>query len=600
MAKQLNVNLTFTADTSKAKAQLQDLQNQLSHVINLPGSSFAGGITSDIQKATQAAAELKVHLESATNVKTGTLDFAKLNQSIKNSGSSLSEYAARIQSIGPEGQKAFAMLAQSVASAEVPIRRSNALLSELWITMKNTIRWQLTSSVLHGFMGAVQSAVGYAKDLDRSLNNIRIVTGQSAEQMAVFAERANKAAKALSTTTTEYTNASLIYYQQGLSDEDVQARTDITIKMAQASGQSAEIVSDQLTALWNNFYDGSQSLEHFADVLTKLGAETASSSDEISAGLEKFAAIGDMIGLSYDNAAAALATVTAQTRQSADVVGTAFKTIFARIQGLSLGETLDDGTNLNKYSEALQKVGISIFEQNGELKDMDNILNEMGAKWETLNKDQQVALAQTVAGVRQYNQLVALMDNFDFYEKNLESAKNADGSLQKQADIYAESWEAASDRVRASLESIYSTLVNDDAFITVLDNIANIISGIDKIIDSAGGLKGVLAGLGIIFTNVFRKQITQSITDASYSLKSWTEKGRESIRQEKSQEIDKILALQGQAAKNSPEDIRNKVIKEQLLSQQELINNEIKVLDSKLKSIKTDNILSIMGFYKNN
>lgn len=31
-----------------------------------------------------------------------------------------------------------------------------------------------------------------------------------------------------------------------------------------------------------------------------------------------------------------------------------------------------------------------------------------------------------------------------------------------------------------------------------------------------------------------------------------------------------------------------------------LINNEIRVLDSKLKSIKTDNILSIMGFYKNN
>jgi hypothetical protein len=50
--------------------------------------------------------------------------------------------------------------------------------------------------------------------------------------MAAFADRANKAAKALSTTTTEYTNASLIYYQQGLSDAEVQARTDITIKMA--------------------------------------------------------------------------------------------------------------------------------------------------------------------------------------------------------------------------------------------------------------------------------------------------------------------------------------------------------------------------------
>jgi TP901 family phage tail tape measure protein len=132
--------------------------------------------------------------------------------------------------------------------------------------------------------------------------------------------------------------------------------------MANVSRQSAEEVSDQMTAIWNNFYNGSQSLEHYADAMTKLGADTASSSDEIAQGLEKFAAIGDMIGLSFDNAAAALATVTATTRQSADVVGTAFKTIFARIQGLSLGETLEDGTNLNKYSEALQKVGISIFE----------------------------------------------------------------------------------------------------------------------------------------------------------------------------------------------------------------------------------------------
>jgi hypothetical protein len=36
--------------------------------------------------------------------------------------------------------------------------------------------------------------------------------------MAEFAIEANKAAKALSATTTEYTNASLIYFQQGLSD----------------------------------------------------------------------------------------------------------------------------------------------------------------------------------------------------------------------------------------------------------------------------------------------------------------------------------------------------------------------------------------------
>jgi TP901 family phage tail tape measure protein len=69
------------------------------------------------------------------------------------------------------------------------------------------------------------------------------------------------------------------------------------------------------------------------------------------------------------------------------VVGTAFKTLFARIQDLELGKTLDDGTTLGTYSQALEKVGINIKDSNGNLKDMDDILDSMGAKWETLRKD---------------------------------------------------------------------------------------------------------------------------------------------------------------------------------------------------------------------
>jgi len=163
----------------------------------------------------------------------------------------------------------------------------------------------------------------------------------------------------------------------------------VTAKMANVTGQSADVVSNQLTVIWNNFNkEGDVAYEHYADVLTKLGAATASSTDEIAGGLEKFAGIADTIGLSYEYAASALATITATSRESEEVVGTALKTIFARIQGLKQGDTLEDGTTLNKYSEALQKVGISIFDQTGELKNMDSILEEMAAKWVTLNKDQ--------------------------------------------------------------------------------------------------------------------------------------------------------------------------------------------------------------------
>lgn len=135
--------------------------------------------------------------------------------------------------------------------------------------------------------------------------------------------------------------------------------------MANVTGDTAKTVSDQLTAIWNNFADGSKPLERYIDIITALGAATASSTTEIAEGLEKFAAIADTVGLSYEYATSALATVVARTRQSADIVGTSFKTLFARIQDLELGNTLDDGTTLGQYSQALATIGINIKDSNG-------------------------------------------------------------------------------------------------------------------------------------------------------------------------------------------------------------------------------------------
>lgn len=394
-----NVNLTFTADTKAAKAQLQSLKANLQSLSTGANLDVNADIMSKkLNEASQAARELKAHLDAATNVQTGNLDFTKLNKSLKDSNMTLVDYGKHLKALGVDGQRAFVSLTRAVMNAEVPLRKTSDLVDKMLVTFGNNLRWMASSSVLNGITQSLSSAYSYAQNLNKSLNDIRIVTGYNADQMADFAVQANKAAKALNTSTTSYTRASLIYYQQGLSEREVQERTDVTVKLANVTSQSAETISEQLTSVWNNFYDGSKSLEYYADVMTKLGAATASSSDEIAEGLNKFAAVADTVGLSYEYAASALATVTATTRESADIVGNSFKTLFSRIQGLNLGETQDDGTTLNKYSQALASVGVNIKDTSGNLKDMDAILDDLGAKWATLSKNQQVALAQTVGG----------------------------------------------------------------------------------------------------------------------------------------------------------------------------------------------------------
>lgn len=508
--QQYNVDLNFKANVKEAEGNIRKLQQSLASIANMRAPAGLQ-LNTDMQKAVSSAKELQYHMANAFNTKTGNLDLSKLNSSLKASGQSLSSLTNGLLKAGLQGEEAFMNLQRSITTSNIQLTQTRGLVNELWVTLKNTAKWQLSSSVLHGFMGAIQSAYGYAQDLNESLNNIRIVTGQNTDQMAKFAEQANKAAKSLSTTTTAYTDAALIYYQQGLDDKAVQDRTNITIKMANVSRQSAEEVSDQMTAVWNNFYNGSKSLEYYADVMTALGAATASSSSEIAEGLNKFAAVGETVGLSYDYAASALATVTATTRQSADVVGNAFKTLFARIQDLDLGKTLEDGTTLGQYSQALDAVGINIKNANGEIKAMDTILDEMGAKWGSLAQDQQVALAQSVAGVRQYTQLIALMDNWDFFQKNLGVAQSSQGILSEQAEIYAESWEAAQKRVKASQEALFDQLLDDKFFINLNNSFADFTEGLTDVISGMGGLKNIFLLTSAIALNKFGPSIANGI-----------------------------------------------------------------------------------------
>lgn len=545
-ARTVRVNLDFTATTSQAEAALSRLNTNLRNISSQTNLDTGGlRLPEQLNTASVAAIKLRENLQNAINVDTGRLDLSKFNHEMEKSGMSLKQYRDALVSLGPTGQAAFMDLSKAILASETPLKQTNVLVDKLWDSLKRTAGWQLSSTAIHRLIGTIQTAYNYAQDLNKSLNNIRIVTGYSSDRMAEFAKNANKAAKQLSATTLDYTNASLIYYQQGLDDKAVQERTDVTVKMANVTGTAAQTVSDQLTAVWENFMkDGEHTAEWYADVMTALGAATASSTDEIAEGLEKFAAVADTVGLSYEYATAALTTITAKTRQSADVVGTALKTLFARIEGLNLGETLDDGTTLNKYSSALEAVGVNIKNEAGQLKDMDEILDEIGAKWDTIGKDQQIALAQTVAGVRQYNQFIALMDNWDFMQENLQTVAKASGTLDEQAQIYAESWEAAKKRVQAAAEGIYQDLLKDDFFIWLTDGFGSVLEFIDKIIDSLGGLSGVLPGIALLVNKIFGDKIIAGAQTLAHNLMNLTAAGRAANMKRDVSRYEEVAQLQ--------------------------------------------------------
>lgn len=124
--------------------------------------------------------------------------------------------------------------------------------------------------------------------------------------------------------------------------------------------------------------------------------------------------------------------------------------------------------------------------------------------------------------VRQYSQLIALMNNYDYFKENLGVAYGAEGTLEKQADIYAESWAAAEKRVKASMQGIYQSLIDDKFFIGINNALASALSGLDAFIDAAGGLPVILTTIGSIMLSVFANKIPEAFKNLKYNFDVFT------------------------------------------------------------------------------
>jgi TP901 family phage tail tape measure protein len=120
--------------------------------------------------------------------------------------------------------------------------------------------------------------------------------------------------------------------------------------------------------------------------MANVGANTATSMEEIATAMGKVAATANTVGVSMEQMSAIISTVSSVTRESAESIGTAYKTILARMGDLKLGETLEDGANLGAVSSQLEKIGVHILDANGELRDMGTIIETIMSKWELMSK----------------------------------------------------------------------------------------------------------------------------------------------------------------------------------------------------------------------
>lgn len=521
--------IQYTVGFNVDQSGLNSMKTALTELKKMPLKKFVdiGATRQDFDEVKSMAREVESVLKKSFNSELGSINLTKFNSELSKSGLSLQQIQQTFSKAGATGNSAFRSVAAQLANVKVQAKQTNKFVAEMGQTLKNTVQWGVSSAAWNTITNSIQGAFNYAKKLASSLNDIRIVTGKTADEMERFAIQANKAAKNLGQGTTSYTNASLIYYQQGLEDAEVQARTETTLKAANVTGQSAAEVSEQLTAVWNGYKVNAEEAELYIDKLAAVAATTAADLEELSTGMSKVASAANLMGVDMDQLNAQLATIVSVTRQAPESVGTALKTIYARMGDIEAG--LDTETTLGNYTEQMAAMGFNVLDANGQLKDMGEVIEEIGGKWTTLNREQQVALSQTMAGTRQYNNLLSLFDNWDMYTEALNTSATAAGTLQEQQDIYMESTAAHLQQLSTAGERVYNSLFDASTINPLIDALTSVVSLLGDLIDGFGGGGNLLLALGSIATRVFKGQIAEGISTTVKNIKNQKENNEQLI-----------------------------------------------------------------------
>ena len=520
----VNVKVGYTID----KTGLNELKKQLTDIrVEAANAKLAGRLTEDLEKASIAAGKLEDALDISWNSKLNQLNLSKFQDTIKKAGTTVDQLMTSLSKGPASANLAFENLTRNIATTNLQLKTSSKLLDSFAVTFKNTVRYGISSSIFNNLSNSIKKAYDYTKDLDTSLTDIRIVSDKTAVDMERFAINANKAAKSLGRSTLDYTRASTIYYQQGLSDEEVKARTEVTLKAANVTGQASAEVSEQLTSIWNGYKVTADEAELYIDKVAAVAAATAADLEELSTGMSKVASAANLMGVDIDQLNAQLATIVSVTRQAPESVGVALKTIYARMSDIEAG--LDEETTLGNYTEKMAQYGINVLNANGQLRDMGEVIEEIGGKWTSMSREQQVALSQIMAGTRQYNNLLSLFDNWEMYTKSLKVSQESAGALQEQQDIYMESTEAHLKQMRAEAERTYDIIFNQDTVNGFADALTGALKQFNDYISGIGGGMNALLSLGAQVANLYRKQIGEALVRQADNLKKYWDENKRGV-----------------------------------------------------------------------
>jgi TP901 family phage tail tape measure protein len=366
---------------------------------------------------------------------------------------------------------------------------SNSIAEKSVKTLGLNLVYQQLRRILFGSVRTI-------KELDKALTDASVVTGMSREQTwalvgsyQALADKTGLATSAIAGVVTEF-------LRQGRSLADAMKLAEVAAKSAAVAGISAKEAVNFLTSAVNGFQLSADQAEDIADKFAAVAAQSATSFAELASAMSRVSPTAKSAGVSVDFMMGVIAKGIETTREAPESIGTAFKTIFARMREVTdLGKSMEDGMNLNRVEKALLSVNVPLRDVTGQFRNLETVLLDVGNKWDTLTSVEQAYLATALAGSRQQPRLLAIFNDFARTKELIQISSEATGGLQLQHMKYMNGMEASLSRLKTAWEGLVTSIVSADIVVFFFEILQKAVEGVSTVVQAIGPSTSIMIGL---------------------------------------------------------------------------------------------------------
>ena len=353
-------------------------------------------------------------------------------------------------------------LKQLLDKTEKAWKKKNSLLSNISAGFADaTARIINYTSVYRAMWFAIskfKQSIQTAEELNKAFTSIQLVTLGTAEATEKLRKEYADLAHEMSATVTDVAEGADAWLRQGKTAEEATQLIRASMVMSRIGVIKSAEATEYLTSVLNGYNMETQDVMHVVDAMSQVDIESASSIDDLAIALQRSTATAQQAGVSFERLLGYVAAVRETTQRSASVIGEAMKSIFSRMGSVKAGTFLSEDleseysditTYVNDVEKVLSKVGIRLRDTNKDFRDAQDILDEVAKGWETYDDLTKQALATAIAGTRQRENFLALMQSYDKALALENSALNSNGKAMQKYAVYQDSIAAKQDRINA-------------------------------------------------------------------------------------------------------------------------------------------------------